>query len=57
MRVHRSAIVNLQFVKEVRTESEGDFVVILNDGQRVPMSRSYHVRILQRIYAGQHSIR
>lgn len=46
-RVHRSAIVNLQFVKEVRTESRGDFAVLLVNGQRVPMSRSYHARILQ----------
>lgn len=45
-RVHRSAIVNLQYVKEVRTESRGDFAVVLVNGQKVPMSRSYHSRIL-----------
>jgi two-component system, LytTR family, response regulator len=45
LRVHRSAIVNLQFVKEVRTESQGDFVVCLVNGQRVSMSRSYHSRL------------
>jgi len=46
-RVHRSAIVNLQFVKEVRRESRGDFALLLTDGQRVPMSRSHQARILQ----------
>jgi two-component system, LytTR family, response regulator len=46
-RVHRSAIVNLQYVKEVRTESRRDFSVLLVNGQKVPMSRSYHARILQ----------
>lgn len=46
-RVHRSAIVNLQYVKEVRTESRRDFSVLLINGQRIPMSRSYHARILQ----------
>jgi two-component system LytT family response regulator len=46
-RVHRSAIVNLQFVKEVRTESRRDFSVLLVNGQKIPMSRSYHARILQ----------
>jgi two-component system LytT family response regulator len=46
-RVHRSAIVNLQFVKEVRRESRGDFAVVLVNGQKVPMSRSHHARILQ----------
>ncbi|MGA7106655.1 MAG: LytTR family DNA-binding domain-containing protein [Terracidiphilus sp.] len=45
LRVHRSAIVNLQFVKEVRTESQGDFVVYLVNGQRLSMSRSYHSRL------------
>jgi two-component system LytT family response regulator len=51
MRVHRSAMVNLHFVKEVRTEPQGDFAVMLVDGRKVPMSRSYHVRILQRLQA------
>jgi two-component system LytT family response regulator len=45
LRVHRSAIVNLKFVREVRTEAQGDFVVQMLDGQKVPMSRSYHSRI------------
>lgn len=45
LRVHRSAIVNLNFVKEIRTDPKGDFVVQLLNGQTVPMSRSYHARI------------
>ena len=45
LRVHRSAIVNLQYVKEVRTEARGDFIVQLKNGQKVAMSRSYHARI------------
>lgn len=45
MRVHRSAIVNLHYVKEVRTEREGDYTVLLANGQKVAMSRSYHSRI------------
>ncbi|HTB98701.1 MAG TPA: LytTR family DNA-binding domain-containing protein [Terracidiphilus sp.] len=45
LRVHRSAMVNLQYVKEVRTEPQGDFVVQLVNGQKVSMSRSYHARI------------
>lgn len=45
LRVHRSAMVNLQFVKEVRTEGQGDFVVQLVSGERVSMSRSYHSRL------------
>ena len=49
LRVHRSAIVNLHYVKEVRTESRGDFIVQLMNGQKIPMSRSYHARIGQMV--------
>jgi two-component system LytT family response regulator len=56
MRVHRSAMVNLHFVKEVRTEPQGEFAVVLVDGRKVPMSRSYHVRILQRLHSERSSI-
>jgi two-component system, LytTR family, response regulator len=45
LRVHRSAIVNLHFVKEVRTETQGEFAVLLTNGQKVAMSRSYHTRV------------
>jgi two-component system LytT family response regulator len=45
LRVHRSSIVNLQYVKEVRTEASGDFSVVLAGGQKVAMSRSYRSRV------------
>jgi len=45
LRVHRSAIVNLHFVKEVRTNPPSTFSVIMVNGQRISMSRSYHSRI------------
>lgn len=45
LRVHRSYIVNLQFLKEIRTEKNGDSVVVLANGLKVPMSRTYKTRI------------
>ena len=45
LRVHRSFIVNLNYVKEVRTEQEGESVVVMTDGQKVAMSRAYRSRI------------
>jgi two-component system LytT family response regulator len=45
LRVHRSAIVNLHFVKEVKNEADGDAVVILLNGEKIPMSRSHRTRI------------
>ena len=50
MRVHRSFIVNLQYVKEVRTEHDGESSVIMLDGQRIAMSRSYKSRILESLH-------
>jgi two-component system LytT family response regulator len=47
LRVHRSFIVNLNYVKEVRTEQEGESVVVMTDGQKVAMSRAYRSRILE----------
>jgi two-component system LytT family response regulator len=46
LRVHRSFIVNLNYVKEVRTEQDGESVVVMTDGQKVAMSRAYRSRIM-----------
>lgn len=40
LRVHRSAIVNLRAVREVRHRSHGDFEAVLADGTRVRVSRT-----------------
>ena len=45
LRVHRSSIVNLQHVKEVRTEADGEYAVVLVNGEKLTMSRSYRSRI------------
>lgn len=45
LRVHRSAIVNLHYVKEVKSESDGESMVVLTSGEKVPMSRGYRTRI------------
>jgi two-component system LytT family response regulator len=45
LRVHRSSIVNLQFLKEVRSEADGESTVVLTSGEKIPMSRSYRSRI------------
>ena len=45
LRVHRSAIVNIHYVKEVKTNPDGDASVLLMSGEMIPMSRSYRPRI------------
>jgi two-component system, LytTR family, response regulator len=48
IRVHRSTIVNLQYVKEIRTDTqEGEPSVLMRDGQKLPLSRGYRSRIAQ----------
>ena len=45
LRIHRSSIVNLQHVKEVRTETDGEYAVVLVNGEKLSMSRGYRSRI------------
>ncbi len=40
LRIHRSAIVNLDRVKEMHPHFNGDYVVVLHDGTQLKLSRS-----------------
>lgn len=40
-RVNRSALVRLDQVKELQPTFHGDYTVVLRDGTRIPLSRSY----------------
>jgi two-component system, LytTR family, response regulator len=50
MRVHRSFIVNLKYVKEVRKEASGDSVVVMDSGQKVALGRSYRAVLNSRLH-------
>jgi two-component system, LytTR family, response regulator len=45
-RIHRSAIVKLDRIREMRPQINGDQVVLLRDGTRLEMSRTYRDRTL-----------
>lgn len=45
-RVHRSAIVNLDRVKEIHQMFNGGYEFILTDGTRLPLGRKYREKIL-----------
>lgn len=45
LRVHRSFVVNLQYVKEFRTSDVDEPVIVLRDGQQVAVSRGYRSRV------------
>lgn len=50
-RAHRSAIVNLEKVREVRPLSAGDSEVVLSDGTVVRMSRKYRAAFLAQFHS------
>jgi two-component system LytT family response regulator len=50
LRVHRSFIVNLKYVKEVRRETNGDSIVIMDSGQKVALGRSYRASLNQQLH-------
>ncbi len=41
MRIHRSTIVNVERIRELQQQFHGDYVVVLKNGQRLTLSRSY----------------
>jgi two-component system LytT family response regulator len=45
LRIHRSAIVNLEAVRELKPSPHGDFVVVLKSGKKLPLSRGYRDRL------------
>lgn len=45
VRVHRCAIVNLSYVRELGSKTRGECIVHLENGHSVPLSRSYRARI------------
>lgn len=51
VRIHRSTIVNVARIKELQPLFHGDYQVILHDGTRLTMSRSFRERFFQRVPA------
>jgi len=41
MRVHRSTIVNLNHVKEMKPLNSGDYEILMDDERRLTLSRGY----------------
>jgi two-component system LytT family response regulator len=47
LRVHRSAIVNIDAIRELQPWFHGDHVIILRSGGRLTCSRRYDERLRQ----------
>ncbi|MCP5109132.1 MAG: response regulator transcription factor [bacterium] len=46
VRIHRSFIVNIDFIKEIQSWSHGDYIVILKNGTKLNLSRRFSERLL-----------
>jgi two-component system LytT family response regulator len=49
VRVHRSSIVNIDVVDELRLDAHGDYVVVLKDRTEVRLGRRYRSRLQERL--------
>jgi two-component system LytT family response regulator len=45
LRIHRSAIVNIRCIKEIRARLWGDYHAVLRDGTQLTLSRSYRKKL------------
>jgi two-component system LytT family response regulator len=49
LRIHRSTIVNVERIRELHPLSYGEYAVVLNDGTRLTLSRSYRGKVFDRL--------
>ena len=49
VRIHRSAIVNIDLVSELRQDAHGDYVAVLRDGTEVRVGRRFRARLQARL--------
>jgi two-component system LytT family response regulator len=45
VRIHRSALVNVDRVRELRPRSKGEFDVVLLDGKQLKLTRNYRAAV------------
>ena len=50
-RIHRSAIVNIRRVRELRLGANGEYEVVLDDGTALRLSRSYREQLQKKLTA------
>ena len=52
LRIHRSTIVNLEFIRELRPWFRGDYLVVLRDGTEVTLTRNHRANLESRLLLG-----
>jgi two-component system LytT family response regulator len=51
VRIHRSVIVNLDRIKEMHPHFNGDYIVVLDDGRQLRLSRTRRENLEARLRA------
>lgn len=49
VRIHRSTIVNIERIKMLHPMFNGDHIIVLQDGVKLNLSRTYHEKLLEHI--------
>jgi len=49
IRIHRSAIINIDLVRELRQNAHGDYIAVLHGGIDVPVGRSFRAKLQTRL--------
>lgn len=49
VRIHRSALVNLEHIEELLPDSHGEYTVVLRDGTMLKLSRTYRPKLQARL--------
>ncbi|MCP4213023.1 MAG: LytTR family transcriptional regulator, partial [bacterium] len=47
-RIHRSHIVNIEYIKEIQPWSHGDYIIIMENESKLTLSRRYSDALLNR---------
>lgn len=51
IRIHRSTIINVEMIHEIKPLPQGDHSIILSDGRQLTLSRKYRDRLLKHLCA------
>jgi two-component system LytT family response regulator len=49
LRIHRSYIINMDFIKEIQEWFKGDYLVILKSGKKLTISKNYYRKVISRL--------
>jgi two-component system LytT family response regulator len=49
IRIHRSSVVNVQYIKEIKKTVKGNFLVLMSSGVKLPVGRTWLKQLKEKI--------